>query len=49
MIKIIIVLAILLIAVAIYLFLLGSSRLNREAEKMYDNDLKDLKKQGIIK
>lgn len=49
MIKVIIVLGILLIGVAAYLFLLSASRLNREAEEMYDNDLKDLKKQGVIK
>lgn len=49
MIKTIIVLTILLIGVAAYLFLLGASRLNREAEEMYDNDLKELKRQGIIK
>lgn len=49
MIKVIIVLVILLIGVAAYLFLLGASRIEREAEDTYDNDLKELKRQGIIK
>ena len=45
----IISLLIILFTIVICLFFAGAGRLNREIEDMYCEDLKNLKKQGIIK